>query len=181
MTIGLRRSALAAVAVAALALPLAGCGKDKPKIPRADARSLVALLGTAERQSDAHACVTVTSTISSLQTRVAALPAKTDPDIRASLRDGIAHLRELVAAECSLEKQKPKKEKTTDSSDTTPETTSDTTTDTTTDTTDTTTDTTSDTTSTPSTSTTPPPPPSGGTPSDEGKGKGPGKKKGKTK
>lgn len=170
------------IAALTLALPLSGCGKDKPKIPRGHARTLVALLETTERQADAKSCVTVKSTIASLQTRVANLPARTDSDVRDSLRDGIANLRSLVSAECSLEKPKPKKEDT-GSTDTTDEATSDTTQETTTETTETTTDTTTDTTpTTPTTNTTPTtPPPSGGSPSDQGKSNGKGKKKGKRK
>jgi hypothetical protein len=175
-----RRALIGLGIAAALALPIAGCGKDKPKIPRDNARALVALLGTVQRQSDAHACVTVERTISSLQTRVEALPSKTDPDIRASLRDGIAHLRTLVTAECATQKPKPKDQTTTtdtQSTDTTTGTTTDTTTGTSTSTsTDTSTQTTP---TTPSTQTTPSTPPSGGTPSDQGHGGG--KAKGKKK
>jgi cell division septation protein DedD len=151
-----------------LAVPLAGCGKDKPKIPRSDARSLVALLGTVKRQTDARACRTVETTIESLERRTEALPSNTDEDIRSSLRDGIANLRELVADECSGVKQKPE---TTSSESTTsePSTTSDTSTDTNTDTTTETTTETSPTTSpdttpntTPRDGNTTPEPPSGG-------------------
>ena len=160
--------ALAAVAAAALALPLAGCGKEKPKIPRDNARALVALLGTAERQSDAHACVTVSRTISSLQTRVEGLPSRTDSDIRDSLRDGIARLRTLVAAECATEEPKPKE----------PDTSGDTSSDTSTEAPSTTTTTEEPPSTTePPPTTAPTPPPSGGSPPDDSKGNG--KKKGK--
>jgi hypothetical protein len=124
-----------------LALPLAGCGKDKPKIPRSDARSLATLLETVKRQTDAHACRTVEQTIASLERRTEALPSDTDGDIRSSLRDGIANLRELVRSDCFPSEKKPKTEST-DTTTSEPNTSTDTTTDTNTDTTtDTTTDT----------------------------------------
>jgi hypothetical protein len=172
----------AAIATAALvALPLAGCGKDKPKIPRSDARALVAVLDTVKRQTDAHACTAVQRTLASLDRRVQALPSRTDADIRSSLRDGIANLRELVLSDCSQVKQKP--DTTTEETTTSePDTSTDTNTDTTTDTdTETTTETSPDTNTTPNTdtapNTTPDTTPSGGASSPPGQGK----KKGRAK
>jgi hypothetical protein len=104
---GTRTTAAAMAAAALLALPLAGCGKEKPKIPRSAARDLVALLQTVQRQTGAKACTTVERTIESLERRTSALPSKTDDDIRTSLRDGITNLRELVASDCSQVKPKP--------------------------------------------------------------------------
>jgi hypothetical protein len=154
-------------AAVALALPLAGCGKEKPKIPRSDARDLVALLQTVQRQTDAKACRTVERTIESLERRTDALPSKTDKDIRTSLRDGIANLRELVASDCAEKKRKP--EETTDTETTDTETTetepteTEPTTETTTETTpDTNTDTTPDTTPDTEPDTPPDTTPSGG-------------------
>jgi cell division protein FtsN len=168
------RTTAIVLAAAAAAFPLAGCGKDKPKIPRSDARSLVALLRTVQRQADAHACTTVKSTLSSLESRVETLPAKTDPDIRSSLRDGLSNLRELVASDCTQVKPKPKEttSDTTSEPTTTPPTeTQPTTTEKTTNT-DTTTTQTTPTQTTP-TETTPQTTPSGGTPpGQQKKGKG---------
>lgn len=170
------RATATLAAAALLALPLAGCGKSGPKIPRSDARSLIAVLETVKRQTDAHACRTVERTLESLERRVDALPSRTDGDIRSSLVDGVQNLRELVAAECGQVQQKPKTESTdttTSESTTTSEPTTNTNTDTTTETT---TQTNPNTNTTPSTdtSTTPnttPEPPSGGAP-----GPGQGKK-----
>jgi hypothetical protein len=135
---GGRTTATVLTALTLVALPLAGCGKEKPKIPRSDARSLVALLETVKRQTDAHACTTVERTIASLERRTEALPSNTDGDVRSSLRDGIANLRELVRSDCFPSQKKPKTESTdttTSEPDTSTDTTSDTNTDTTTDTT----------------------------------------------
>jgi hypothetical protein len=113
-----------AVAVA-LVLPVAGCGKDKPKIPGADASELVTLLQAVQRQTAKHGCTTVSRTLTTLQARVEALPPKTDPDIVSTLRDGIGNLQNLVASECATVKPKPKKPTTTTETQTTsPPTTS---------------------------------------------------------
>ena len=110
------------VVTGALALPLAGCGEDKPQIPSADARGLITVLETVRRQTEAHACTTVEVSIASLERRTEALPSNTDEDIRSTLNDGIANLRELVASECAQEKPKPEKD-TTDTTTPEPETT----------------------------------------------------------
>jgi hypothetical protein len=169
-----RRTTAIVLAAAAAAFPLAGCGKDKPKIPHSDARSLVALLRTVQRQADAHACTTVKSTLSSLESRVETLPAKTDPDIRSSLRDGLSNLRELVASECTQTKRKPK-ETTSESTSEPTETQTTEAPPTTTETTNTqTTETQTTETQTTNTETTPETTPSGGTPPGQQK-KGHGK------
>jgi hypothetical protein len=159
---------LVAALALALAAPLAGCGKDKPKIPRADARELVTLLEQAQRRAEKNPCgVSLTQlTLPELQSRVAALPSRTDSDIRVTLRDGVDQLRELVAAQCAQEKPKKPKETTTESTESQPSTQTDTTTDTQTDTnTDTETDTNTDTNTEPVPPTdTTPTTPSGGTP-----------------
>jgi hypothetical protein len=175
---GTRTTAAVMAAVAALALPLAGCGKEKPKIPSSDARELIALLQTVQRQTGAHACTTVEQTIASLERRTEALPSRTDADIRSSLRDGIANLRELVASECSQVKPKPKEPTTTTETTTSEPTTTDTeTTDTTDTNTNTTPDTNTNTTPDTNTDTTPDTTPSGGTPPGQLKKGQKGKKK----
>jgi hypothetical protein len=123
----MRAARLTAVplAVAALALPLAGCGKDKPKMPSSDARQLIALLEEAKRRAAAHACRDLTvennPTLPALQRQVASLPSNVDSDIRSTLEDGVANLRQLVAAECSTQQQKPE-QPTTESTTTEPST-----------------------------------------------------------
>lgn len=162
------RTTAAVVTAAALALPVAGCGEDKKQIPRGDARRLEAVLKTVQRQTDAKSCRAVEQTQASLERRVEALPSGVDGDVRSSLRDGVAHLRELVAGECTQAK-KPKTEST-ETTTTEPTTTTESNTDTSTDTTtDTTTETNPDTNTdtTPQTTpdngnTTPEGPPSGG-------------------
>ena len=116
---------------AAIALPIAGCGKDEPKIPRSDARDLVILLRAVERQDAKRSCRVVSRTIATLQSRVETLPANTDSDIRSTLRDGVTNLRNLVATDCATVKPKPKKPTTTTETQTQPTTTSEPTTTTT--------------------------------------------------
>jgi hypothetical protein len=148
--------AAAAVLAAAIALPVAGCGKDKPKIPRSDARDLVILLKAVQRQDAKKACNTVDRTIAALQRRVEELPTNTDSDIVGSLRDGVTNLRNLVATDCATVKPKKKPETTTTETTTEPSTTTtQPSTTTTTPTTTTQTQTTPSTQSTPSTPSTP--------------------------
>jgi hypothetical protein len=109
----------AVLVVTALTLPVAGCGKDKPGIPRTDATDLITLLRAVERQTAKKGCVTVARTISTLQARVETLPTNTDADVRATLRDGVTNLRNLVASECATVKPKPKKPTTTTETQTT--------------------------------------------------------------
>ena len=93
---------------AALALPVAGCGKAKPKIPSTDAQHMIALLRQADARAVANACRGLqATTLPDLQVAVEQLPAKTDPDIRNTLRDGIANLRTLVTAQCATQTPKP--------------------------------------------------------------------------
>ena len=162
------RAAVAALLTAAVVLPAAGCGKDKPKIPRSDSDALVALLREVERQDAKRACKTVSRTIATLQSRVETLPARTDSDIRSTLRDGVTNLRNLVATDCATVKPKPKKPTTTTETQTEPTTT-------------TTEPPTTTTTTTPSTNTgtttTQPPPPSTQTQPNTSGGSGPGAKK----
>jgi hypothetical protein len=94
---------------AALALPVAGCGKAKPKIPRSDAQHLIALLRQADARAAKHSCTGLqATTLPDLQVQVEQLPANIDPDIRNTLRDGISNLRTLVTAQCATQTPKPK-------------------------------------------------------------------------
>jgi hypothetical protein len=167
------RTTLAVLAAVVLALPVAGCGKDKAQIPRSDARSLVAVLETVKRQTDAHSCTTVERTIQSLERRTEALPSGVDEDVRSSLRDGIANLRELVAGECSQVEKKPETDST-DTSTSEPDTSTETQPDTSTETTspDTSTETTP-----PDTNTETTPPPTDTTPTTPSGGVPPGQQK----
>jgi hypothetical protein len=170
--------ATVAVLAAAIALPAAGCGKDKPKIPQSDARDLVILMKAVQRQDKKKACDSVSRTIAALQSRVETLPANTDPDIRASLRDGVTNLRNLVATDCATVKPKPKETTTTETQTEPSTTTTQPSTTTTTPTTTTQTQTTPSTQSTPSTPSTPSNPSGGagaGGAKKAAKGKGKGK------
>ena len=95
---------LAATATALVALALAGCGKDKqagPQIPRADAAALINRLQEAERRSEPLRCNDLRKdTVPALERQLQALPDNIDADVRSTLEDGIAHLRELVDQEC---------------------------------------------------------------------------------
>ena len=155
------RHLLAAALVAAIAAIATGCGDEEgAQIPRDDARQIVSRLQEADRRlsQDPPVCGDLSEdTIPALEQRVASLPDDVDKDVRSTLDDGIAHLRDLIEAECAQRKQQPDTE-TTDTTDTT-----DTTTDTTTETTPPTTDTTETTPPTTETQpTTPTTPDSGG-------------------
>ncbi|HEX8073788.1 MAG TPA: hypothetical protein VF545_02300 [Thermoleophilaceae bacterium] len=164
------RSSIALVALIAVAVPIAGCGKSGPKIPKQDAADIVARLKEAERRNDPLRCDDLRQeTIPALQSQVRSL-GNVDKDIRETLSEGVDNLRNLVAAECSTREPKTKTDTTT--SETTESTTTTTTTSpTTTEETDTETSPTTDT--SPTTTDTTPTGPSGGvTPGakDEGKG-----------
>jgi hypothetical protein len=111
------------VLAVAIALPVTGCGKDKPKIPRSDAGDLVALLQAVQREDAKKACDAVSGTIAELQSRVESLPSSTDSDIVGTLRDGVTNLRNLVATDCATVKPKKKPETTTTETTTEPSTT----------------------------------------------------------
>jgi hypothetical protein len=158
------RHLLAAVLVAAIAAIAAGCGGDEGKqIPRAQAREIVVKLQEADRRLSQEPPVCgdlAEQSIPELERLVATLPSDVDKDIRETLDDGVAHLRDQIEAECA-ERRQQQQDTTTDTTDTT-DTTTDTTTETTPPTTDTT-ETTPPTTDTqPTTPTTPTTPNSGG-------------------
>jgi cell division septation protein DedD len=135
------RRTLATIALLAVAAGFAGCGSSGKKIPSSNATDLIARLNEAKlRSSGKPDCNGLTSdTIPALQAGVAALPPKTDKDIRDTLREGIDNLRNLVQAKCS---QQTTTSSTTSTTSTSTSTSTPTTTQTTT-----------------STSTPPPPPP----------------------
>jgi hypothetical protein len=105
-----RGTAALLIAAVAVAVPLAGCGKAKPKLPRTDARALIRLLHRVDAldKTTASSCATLAhSTLPELELRVNTLPAKTDPDIRGTLQDGVSNLRNLVAVDCTQVKPTP--------------------------------------------------------------------------
>ena len=147
-----------AAALVAVAVPVAGCGKDDgPKIPRQQARTLIARLQEAKRRSSPLRCQDLSQdTIPALQQEADSLPKG---KVRDTVVEAIDHLQTLVEAECAAKEQQQQ----TDTTDTTQ--TTDTTTETQTQTTDTTTTPpTTDTNTTPPTTDTTPTSPSGGTP-----------------
>jgi septal ring factor EnvC (AmiA/AmiB activator) len=162
-----------AMAAILAAVALSACGKDSgAPIPARQAQALIRGLDTAQRQAANGSCGTLLeTTLPALEDRARKLNRNVGSDTRETIRDGIAHLRQLATDQCNQAQQ----EQTTTSDTTTSETTtSETTTDTTTTdqtTTDTTTDTPPTTTETQTTAppTTAPPtttaPGSGGTPS----------------
>jgi hypothetical protein len=168
------RTATAAAALMA-ALALAACGKDSgDPIPAKQAQALLRGLDTAQRQADSGtSCGTLlNTTIPALEDRATGIRKTVGSDTRETIRDGIAHLRQLATEQCNQKQQEqlPATSDTTTSETTTSDTTtSETTTQTTDTTTDTSTETTPPTTETtpPTTETTPPPTtpgPNGGTP-----------------
>ena len=161
---------LVSAALVAGGVALAGCGgDDEPQIPRGDASEIVSLLQEVERRmsQERPVCGDVSRDFPRLEAAVAGLPEDVDGDIRESLDDGVAHLRDLIEAECA-ELREPEDD-TTDTTDSEPETTPDTTPETTPTTPDTTPTTPETTPTTPET--TPTTPGSGGVqPGDEGDG-----------
>jgi hypothetical protein len=152
-----KTKALTAALIAALSL--AACGKDEGSpIPAQRAAKLEKLLQQVQAQVDAGSCRTLRdATIPRLESEAARLPRSVGSDVRATIDDGIAHLRQLVDDDCNSRQQPTTTESTTTSeSTTTPSTTSETTTPPTT--TDTTTETTTPPTTTDTTTETTPPP-----------------------
>jgi hypothetical protein len=113
--------------VAALLVPLAGCGGSDKKgdpIPRAQAALIVARLQEAKRRNDPLRCHDLQrDTIPALRDRVAALPASTDSDVKQTLSDGIDHLNDLVSQECTQQQTTTTDTNTQPSVPTTPPTT----------------------------------------------------------
>ncbi len=102
------RHLLAVVVVAAAA---AGCGDDEgAQIPRDDARDIVRRLQEAQRRfdQDPPVCGDLSEdTIPALERQVADLPEDVDQDVRETLDDGVAHLRDLIEAECAARRDEP--------------------------------------------------------------------------
>ena len=95
-----RLTALAAWLVLG-ALVVAGCGDKEPGVPRSDARELIALLKSAQSESDdPQKCEELAATIRDIQSKVESLPAKTDRDVRDSLENGVKNLAESARSQC---------------------------------------------------------------------------------
>ena len=117
--------ALVSCAVAAGAIALAGCGGDDegPQIPRAQASALINRLEEAQRRSEPFRCNDLRrDTIPALETQLRTLPANLDGDVRQTLEDGIAHLRELVEQECDGAQRERKRRRERERENTTPTT-----------------------------------------------------------
>jgi hypothetical protein len=176
-----RRLTALLAAFALAAVPLAGCGKKEPGIPRDDASQLIRLLRQAREQADdPQSCDELQATVRRVAAKVRALPDKTDGDVRDSLRNGVRNLASSARAQCRKEKP-PKTTTETTPTETTPtETTPTETTPTETTPTETTPPPTTPPTTPPPTTPVPTTPGTGGqTPGNNGNGKGGGKKKDK--
>ena len=117
------RQLLLAPVLAAAAIAI-GCGKDEPQIPRDDANAIIDRLKEAKRRmnEDPPVCEdTQDDTLKALDEQVAGLPEKTDGDVKKTLEDGIAYLRDLVETQCSQPQDEP--EETTPTETAPPETT----------------------------------------------------------
>jgi cell division septation protein DedD len=115
----------------ALAAGVTGCGGSGAKVPSSNAADLISHLQDAQRLSSGKPDCTslTTTTIPALEQGVASLPAKTDSDIRGTIKDGIDNLKNLIAAKCAT---KSKSSSTTTTSSSTSSSTPTTTTTTTT-------------------------------------------------
>jgi hypothetical protein len=112
------------IAAAVVAGAVAGCGDEEPQIPRDQAGDILRRLQEADRRisQDPPVCGDLSDdTIPALEQQVASLPDDVDADIRESLDEGVAHLRDLLEAECADRREEPDTE-TTDTTDTTEET-----------------------------------------------------------
>jgi hypothetical protein len=101
-----RRLTALGLALAALALPLAGCGDNPPGLSKKDANELTRLLRKAQTASDnpEQQCDTLLAAVAKLNERVAALPSKVDKDVRDSLQNGVKNLGDKSNSLCSQQK-----------------------------------------------------------------------------
>lgn len=103
-----RRLTIIAACAALAAVPLAGCGKKAPGIPRSNASELISLLRTAQRQADdPQKCESLLATTRDLQSKVGELPSTTDKDVRDSLGNGVRNLRESARSQCAKTETTP--------------------------------------------------------------------------
>src|SRR3954451_23107493 len=95
-----------ALAIAALAVPLAGCGDTPPGLSNKDANELIRLLRKAQTASDnpEQRCDTLLAAVAKLNERGAALPSKVDKDVRDSLQNGVKNLADQSNSLCSQQK-----------------------------------------------------------------------------
>jgi hypothetical protein len=121
------RRALATLAIAAAGLGVTACGRDEgDPIPKTQADRLVANIELVKRHADSGSCGTLLrNDLPALEQRAQALPSSVGSDVRTTITDAIAHLRELATQDCT----KPEQQTTTDTtpSETSSETTAPTT------------------------------------------------------
>ncbi|MBV9214453.1 MAG: hypothetical protein JOZ25_12505 [Actinobacteria bacterium] len=97
------RGALTMIVLAAAAAGFAGCGSSGQKIPASNASDLIARLQEAQQRSGGKPdCNGLSSsTLPALEAGLSGLPPSTDKDIRATLKEGVDNLRNLVQAKCT--------------------------------------------------------------------------------
>ena len=103
MTVRPRLPLLLAALLLGLAVPFAiACGEsDEGLLSPGRAEGLKANLADLERHVDAGRCTEASAELENLQGQVADLPASTDPDLRATLEEGVANLASIAPRECS--------------------------------------------------------------------------------
>lgn len=100
-----RCSLLASLLVAGL---LAGCGGENPElIPAADARQLTQLLDEAGAAAAAGNCEGAASQVRDARRINAALPRRTDAELKRNLREWLTHLEERIGSDCGAEPADP--------------------------------------------------------------------------
>ena len=120
-----RASIALVLSALAIATGVAGCGGSGAKIPASNASDLISHLQDAQGLSSSKQpdCTSLTTTtIPALEQGVASLPAKTDSDIRATLKDGIDNLKNLIAAKCAAKSNTSSSTSTSTTSSSTPTT-----------------------------------------------------------
>src|SRR4051812_5156632 len=95
--------------MAALALPVAGCGQsDKGLLSPKQASNLRADLEDARRAADDQRCQAARAAAQRGSERAAALPSRVDARLQRNLQNGFNHLVDRVNAECGADRV-PKK------------------------------------------------------------------------
>ena len=113
-----------AIAALCVVLLLPACGQDDGEpISQRRADRLESLLQRVQRQTDAGACTTLLdTTIPTLEREANRLPEGVGDDTRATIEDGVAHLRDLAETDCA-QQQRDEPPETTETTEPTTETT----------------------------------------------------------
>jgi outer membrane biosynthesis protein TonB len=100
------RSSLLAAGLGALVL--AGCGSENSAlIPQKDADQLTALVSEVGKASGAGDCDGARRAVTEAERQLSGLPRKTDPDLKANLKDWLDYLDGRIARDCEAPDETP--------------------------------------------------------------------------